>query len=288
MMNKSEFYKIALNKYKNQKLFNTIINIIMVVEKVRPSCLFETGDFKHDIEPEFFDIINTFNNQINANLQIEQDNFQFPRYLIFIKNSKIAKSLKNNSDIINNDKFLAESLGFQCIGHDYSNYNLTRISVEYTESNTNEIFMVELCELNKKSLASINKTANDLNSRFNKVLNPLNYNSICTIKTIEGTLFRYLQLQNKNYSYIIENSKDYISDFENYYISDEKVFQKSGTFKNLVNLNPDNITKLTEIYKIAIIDDKFTKCYENTNNHTQIEDVAKKILKLDLELWEKN
>lgn len=275
-------YKKLLDKYSSSKLFDVVLNLVLIIHKVRPAMLFESGSF-NDAEIEEFQKIYKTVKKAEPSLDKQNDSYPFPRTLVYLKKSFVDKNLDEDANNIEDDSLLGKYLGFLCAGHDYSNYKVTRISVDYFINKT--LYKAEVCDPRELSIETITQQAVIFNDSVNNVLRKFGYESEIKIKTIDGTLDRYKQLRENNLEYISTNLEQYISDFENHYISVEAVLKKSETYKHLKNLNPQCIKKLSEIYKIAIIDEKYSKSYERADTHPKILAVATKILKVDKDWW---
>ena len=281
--NDMQYFELLFKKYKNDKFIEIIINILLVIKKVRPATLYESGDFKKNRNEELFDIIKKINTLITPNILLYSfDSFKFPRILIYLKDSKVHKSITIDYNRLNNDKYIGQYLGFQCINHNFGDYTKTRISVrQYI--NDKEI-ITEVCEYNKIHIKELENTSNKLTLKINDVLSPYGFKCTNKIEIIYGTEDRYKYLFKKDMSYIKDNLDEYINDFENFYIADQKIFEKSSTYKNLIKL--ENLDFLSKIYKTYVIEDKANKFYENVDTHKKITIIANKLLKQDHILWE--
>ncbi len=279
------FIKKLLNTYENTEFFDLLVNLILVTEDIRPATLFETTDYKNygnldKIMDIFYSIINDF--IVNGiKLIIEDDNNAFPRFLIYKKGSFVEKSINEDINRIQDDYYLGQYLGFQCVGHDYANYKKSRITVKYyvTKNSINFYYIVEVCEIGKISLDKLKKEADKYNNNINKVLNKYYLSSFYQIDINDGTDKRQIELEKQNINYIKNNIDKYINDFDNFYISGLSTFEQSIVYKNLINLT--NLKLVSKVYTDMNTTDKYYKMYKNANTHEKILQVAKKILKLE-------
>ena len=278
---KSEEQKL-IDKYKNDKFFSIIINILLVIKKVRPSMLYESGDFKKDRTQELYGIIEKLNKVIApCVLLTSTDSFKFPRTFIYLKDSPVHKSIKKNNDRVDTDSYIAEYLGFQCKNHKYSDYRKTRVAIHYYV-NDNEI-ITEVCEYGKIHQKELKDNSDKLTLKINKVLSPYGIVSTNTIEISYGTEERYKQLLKKNIPYIKNNIYDYENDFVNFYISDEEAFLKSSTYKHLIKL--ENLNLLAKLYKKYVINTESDKFYKNADTREKVSEIANILLKEDHILW---
>jgi len=265
-----------------------MLNIILVIYKVRPSCLVATEDDKYDMIKILFKEIPNINLILNGTgLEIgykkynpATDNFDIS--LVFLKGSIVDNPIKKSTKKID-DEQIGKYVGFQCIGHDFGNFKVDRIGINISEKKTNTSFYDEVCEIKKSNINKLTENASKFNIKINNCLNKFGYNTIAKVKIWPGTLTRYSMLKNKNYDYIKKNMDEYINDFENNYIS--KLFNKSITFKNLKNINKYNINQITVLYNAANVEDRYKKYYNNAQTDKEVENVAKKLLINDNEFW---
>lgn len=283
-----------LNNYKkktNSVEIVHLLNIILVVYGVRPSFLFESAGYNdYNVKPEFYNVLKTINSILKSTntgleLKCKSDNFKFERIFVFLKDSMVDVSIKEDPKRVADDHYIGIYLGFICIDQNYSDYTSDRIVIRIVEKKSNHDLVVQVCEKNKISVNKLTLYANKLNKEINNCLNKFGYNSSFTITTVISTTTRYSNLINKNYKFIKKYISDYINDFENFYISDSDIFKNSKTLQNLKNINKDNIDKIIQLYKKAVIESYFDIYYNKANNHNDIKLITQQILIMDDKYW---
>jgi hypothetical protein len=115
-----------------------IMNLILVWEGARPGFLIESFNFSQDERKaratELLDIAT----RAGLAYRVESEE----RMRIFVGRAPLPPNFKTEMD-------LGVALGFQCAGHDYSNQEIDRRSIIYTEQTTNLNLITEVCEADK-------------------------------------------------------------------------------------------------------------------------------------------
>jgi len=285
-------YKKILKSVKDDNiLLHTVINIILVCEGARPSFLLESSDYTKEQMSIVAEIINKLNEKISKPLLSISDEWKFPRYFIFLKDSYVDNEiLKDNSKIIN-EEWIAKFLGFNCVGHDYSNFKKNRIVLEFFLNNKKPYsqLIVEVCEMEKIDINILKKSARDTNIKYNKILNPLGYKTFFTIKIDISVTERYEKLLSKDIEYIKKHREEYLNDLYNGYIANTDVFNTSTTYNKIKNISKKtsdhDLNKLEKIYKSAVIDENFDNFYQTKSTLEDIKNIALDIKNFDDFYW---
>jgi hypothetical protein len=287
---KQQTYKKLLDKYRYTPFFEVILSTILVCEGLRPAFLFESVNYYLDEHKSFIYTIPNIFKKIKP-LVYSVDSHKLPRTFVFLKDSFVDKSIQEDPSRKDDDRYIAEYLGFNCIGHtDYYNYMKTRITVRFLEVNSKKEYIVELCEEDKISLRTLKKKAKAKNDLINELLVPLGYKSQYFIEVFVGVIERYERLKNKDLVYVRKNVHEYINDMWNLYLAGDGSgtddLNNSLSKYNFENITNKNITKLTQIYKLACNDNAFDDLYKRANKDTKkINKVSQMLLKHDIEFW---
>lgn len=274
------FIKELIKEYKSTIYWTALVNVILVFYDARDSFLYESTNFKNDTEFIFL-LVKKFNKH-SGNLKITSDQFKYPRFFVYKKNSWVDKDIIKNPDNLVNDVSIAKYLGFICKGHDFGNFYVPRIYLSYYLNDGNNIIS-EVCEINKIPKKQIEKTANETSKRFNDVLNQYGLNVTFSINIDDGLNLRMEKLLQNDQKYILENIDEYDNDLFNHYLGDS--FEKSLTFKYLINSKTNIDEKLLKVLNIIykyIKDGLFDTVFETFS----VEDAENKILEFDNCVWE--
>lgn len=274
-----QLLKNLLKKYSNSNYMENILNLILVIKDIRPSFLYESANFpKHSLN-EIQDIIQSLNNY--TQLVYLSDNFKFPRILIYKKGSWVEQSLLTDPKRINIDDFIGQYLGFQCVGHDFGNQKISRVVVNIHTTNGKNL-MTEVCEYSKVSVPDIELKAKQLTDKMNNVFKKFYIKVTYTVRVETTITERSQQLSKGNVDFIKKNLFDYYSDFENYYISNQKIFESSITYRELSNLR--NLDLVAFLHKSSI-EGLYDRYYSSAKTIPQIESVAKMLVEEDRQFW---
>jgi uncharacterized protein YjaG (DUF416 family) len=283
-------YKKLLDTYSNTWFFEVILSAILVCEEIRPAFLFESINYYSDEEKAFIYTVPALFKNIKP-LVCSVDSHTYPRTFVFLKDSPVDKSIRESPARKNDARYIAQYLGFNCVGHDdYYNPLKTRITVRMFEKVRNVEYIVELCEKDKTNLRTLMKKVKAKNARINALLLPLGYESVYVVDVSVGYLERYEHLKNKDIDYVNTHSADYINDLWNFYLagdgSSTTDLDSSLSKYHFANVTNKNITKLAKIYKLACIDNAFDTLYKNANKDMKkISKVSKMLLQHDIEFW---
>jgi hypothetical protein len=283
-------YKKLLDKYRGTPFFEVILSAILVCEELRPAFLFESINYYSDEEKAFIYTVPELFKNIKP-LVCSVDSHAHPRTFVFLKDSPVDKSIREDPMRKSDDRYIAQYLGFHCVGHnDYYNAMKTRITVRMFEKVSNREYIVEVCEKDKTNLRTLRTKVKAKNDRINALLLPLGYESAYVIEVSVGCLERYEHLKNKDIDYVKKHSFEYINDLWNLYLagdgSSTADLDNSLSKYHFENLTTKNITKLAKIYKMACIDNAFDALYNNANKDIKkISKVSKMLLQHDTEFW---
>lgn len=283
-------YKKLLDKYRITPFFEVILSAILVCEEIRPAFLFESINYYSDEEKAFIYTVPELFKNIKP-LVYSVDSHAHPRTFVFLKDSIVDKSIREDPSRKNNDRYIAQYLGFHCVGHgDYYNPMTTRITVRMFEKVSNREYIVEVCQKDKTNLRTLRKKVKAKNDRINALLLPLGYESAYAIDVLIGFIERYEHLKNKDIDYVKKHSFEYINDLWNLYLagdgSSTADIDNSLSKHHFENVTTKNITKLTKIYKLACIDEAFDGLYRDAHKDTKkINKVSKMLLQHDTEYW---
>lgn len=274
-----EFIKQLIKEYKSTIYWEALVNVILVFHDARDAFLYESTNFNNDTKFIFL-LVEKFNIH-GGKLKITSDNFRYPRFFVYKENSWVDKDIQENPHNVVDDYSIAKYLGFQCVGHDYSNYYAPRITVEYyLEPNTQII--VEVCEINKIPKNQLIKQSNKTLKRLNNVLNKYGMKVNVSINIDDGLDIRTQRLFENNTKYILENKEKYKDDLSNNYLSNN--WTKSPTFKYLemttTKLNDNLLIILKIIYKY-LNEGIFDKVF----NTFSLKEAEGRILEFDECIW---
>ena len=275
--------KSLLDKYKSSKLFEPVLNIVLVLKRLRQSTLFETGSFTKEECKEHRSICDSL-----PMIHIETDDFTFPRILVMLKYGIVHEILNADPNIINNDTWVGIFLGFMSPGGDYGNFYKNRITCHFMETTQNEAFSSEtvVMDNNVFSEEEIKKRTSLKASEINHELQKIGYACKEKIEILIGCDERYEKLKNKDVPYVKDNFIFYLDDYENNYISDRDILLESDIHQRLKNVNTQNISLLRDhYYKTIMENDEFRDMYQETATHEDIKQVAINIRNLDSEWW---
>jgi len=297
-----EFINVLIKKYKSTIYWEALVNVILVFHSARDAFLYESTNFKNDTDFIFL-LVEKFN-KYGGKLKIKSDEFKYPRFFVYKENSWVDKDIQKNPMNLYSDPSIAGYLGFQCVGHDFSNYRVPRITIGYyiesnqiiaeesrqiiTEESRQIIaeesrqIIAEVCEINKIPKSKIVKQSNEKLKRFNNVLNKYGIKMNVSINVDDGLDMRIKNLFENKKKYILKNKEDYKNDLANNYLNDD--WEKSFTFKYLeeskTDIDKNLLTVLKIIYKY-INDGLFDKVFDMYS----LKEAGGRILEFDECIW---
>ena len=273
-----EFINVLIKKYKSTIYWEALVNVILVFHGARDAFLYESTNFKNDTDFIFL-LVEKFN-KYGGKLKIKSDEFKYPRFFVYKENEWVDKDIEKNPMNLYNDPSIAGYLGFQCIGHDFSNYRVPRITIGYYIESSQII--AEVCEINKIPKSKIVKQSNEKLKRFNNVLNKYGIKMNVSINVDDGLEMRTKNLFENKKKYILKNKEDYKNDLANNYLNDD--WEKSFTFKYLeeskTDIDKNLLTVLKIIYKY-INDGLFDKVFDMYS----LKEASGRILEFDECIW---
>jgi hypothetical protein len=275
-----QFIKDLIKEYKSTIYWTALVNVILVFYDARDSFLYESTNFKNDTK-FIFSLVKKFNKHFD-NLKITSDQFKYPRFFVYKKNSWVDKDIIKNPDNLVNNFSIAKYLGFTCKGHDFSNFYVPRIYVRYILNDGSNIIS-EVCEINKISKKQLEQIANDKSKSFNNVLNQYDVNVTFSVNIDDGVNLRMEKLLQNDQKYILENIDEYDNDLANHYLADN--WEKSLTFKYLINSETNIDEKLLKVLNIIykyIKNGLFDTVFENFS----LDEAQDRILEFDNCIWE--
>jgi len=300
-----EFINVLIKKYKSTIYWEALVNVILVFHGARDAFLYESTNFKNDTNFIFL-LVEKFN-KYGSKLKIKSDEFKYPRFFVYKENGWVDKDIQKNPMNLYSDPSIAGYLGFQCVGHDFSNYRVPRITIgyyiEYIESRQiiaeesrqiiaeesrqiiaeeSRQIIAEVCEINKIPKSKIVKQSNEKLKRFNNVLNKYGIKMNVSINVDDGLDTRTKNLFENKKKYILKNKEDYKNDLANNYLNDD--WEKSFTFKYLeeskTDIDKNLLTVLKIIYKY-INDGLFDKVFDMYS----LKEAGGRILEFDECIW---
>jgi hypothetical protein len=273
-----EFINTLIKKYKSTIYWEALVNVILVFHGARDAFLYESTNFKNDTDFIFL-LVEKFN-KYGGKLKIKSDEFKYPRFFVYKENEWVDKDIDKNPMNLYNDPSIAGYLGFQCIGHDFSNYRVPRITIGYYIESSQII--AEVCEINKIPKSKIVKQSNEKLKRFNNVLNKYGIKMNVSINVDDGLEMRTKNLFENKKKYILKNKEDYKNDLANNYLNED--LEKSFTFKYLedskTDIDKNLLTVLKIIYKY-INDGLFDKVFDMYS----LKEASGRILEFDECIW---
>ena len=273
-----EFINTLIKKYKSTIYWEALVNVILVFHGARDAFLYESTNFKNDTDFIFL-LVEKFN-KYGGKLKIKSDEFKYPRFFVYKENEWVDKDIDKNPMNLYNDPSIAGYLGFQCIGHDFSNYRVPRITIGYYIESSQII--AEVCEINKIPKSKIVKQSNEKLKRFNNVLNKYGIKMNVSINVDDGLEMRTKNLFENKKKYILKNKEDYKNNLANNYLNED--LEKSFTFKYLeeskTDIDKNLLTVLKIIYKY-INDGLFDKVFDMYS----LKEASGRILEFDECIW---
>jgi hypothetical protein len=274
---KNELITILKSHEKDSDLFQYILNIFLVFADVRDGTLIEYNNLKNDKKRiEAKTIINNFVEFLNTNSKdkLVQCHTSLD-YRIMIT--------KNQSKLFNKDENIGEILNFICIGHDYGNDKVDRLSIHIKEKTTNCDIYSESCEFSKIDIKNITEIFTERIKKWNIATAKYNlpYEFEFYTKDNISQITRLRNIDNK--SYIEKNKNDYINDLYNYFHSHFLEYEDDNySFSKYIKKY--SLFKL--IYILTIEYDIFISLYKD-KNLDEIEEIQLKLFDFDKELLEK-
>ena len=185
-----------LNSCENTKIFQMVMNIILVKYGGRYATLIEENNFSKTEQEKFSKILDVIITYFSL--------YKTPdivSYRYYVTNTQINTPT--------NQPEIAVLLGYYCAGHDFGNESIKRISLDIIEINTNTQIYVEVGEFSKvdiKQLTDFGKNKCELwNSIMKRLSLPYSFMiNIEIVEPIESFLSRY-----KDIEYVTENLEEY-------------------------------------------------------------------------------
>ena len=185
-----------LNSYENTKIFQMVMNIILVKYGGRYATLIEKNNFTKTEQEKYSNILDTLITDFGL-----YKTHDIVSYRYYVTETQINTPT--------NQPEIAILLGYYCAGHDFGNESIKRISLDIIEINTNTQIYVEVGEYSKvdiKQLTDFGKNKCDLwNSIMSRLSLPYSFMiNIEIVEPIESFLSRY-----KDIEYVTENLEEY-------------------------------------------------------------------------------
>jgi hypothetical protein len=248
------FIKAFIDRFTQSIFFEAVVNVTLVYYNERDAFLYESTNFKNNTQ-FIYKLVEMFNNN-GAKFKIKNDEYTFPRFLVYKEDSWIDKDLEKNPDNIRDDSSLAKYLGFQCVGHDFSNYWESRITVSFfvenPKYNKRANIVTEVCEINKIPKNEIERIAFEKLERFNSVLKQYDLKVTVDITVDQGVNSRIKKVDEKNIVYIRDNIDDYTNDIENEYGNFDKTYTYQYLEKNNYKIDYKFIDFLKFFYNYMV------------------------------------
>lgn len=278
---KNELQQILELCEKDNNLFQYILNIFLVFANVRTGTLIEYNNLHKDKErQEAQKKVNDFIDFLNKNSHDKLLLVQCPTsldYQIMI--------MKNDFEFYIEDENIGKILNFMCIGHDYENNEIDRLSINIKEIKTNCHIYAESCEFSKIDIEKINDIFTERIKEWNNAISEYNlpYKFEFYIKKDISQLTRLNNIDDK--SFVEINRDDYKEDLYNYFHSYFLEYEDEDTDYSFSKyIEKYSLFKL--IYTLAIKHDIFGSLYYG-KNLDEIEEVSLKLLEFDKELLKK-
>lgn len=152
-----------LKEYEGTPVFEMLINLILVAYDGRKGTLLEFSALKDPIISQAMETMIDYYIQI-LKLFKNRDVAVANRYFVY-KNPK--------TKVPTNDHETAIFLGFTCVGHDYSNGSIPRISGHIIEKTTGHTIYSEVCEISKIDEQTLINHLKTLIDDFNRIIDKL-------------------------------------------------------------------------------------------------------------------
>lgn len=192
---------------KNSAILLHLINILLVYENVRTSYLLETANINFELT--HIDIILIICKELK--LHILKDKIAYNKYPRFF----IHKNLKNTP---NNDEKIGIALDMFKPGGNYYDYTQKRVIYQITEETTNTHLYSEVILFNEVNFEEFEKYTTNKKNNWNNILIKYNLPFKFKFETIidDGIEIRIQKINENDIQYIINNSKEYINDINNF------------------------------------------------------------------------
>jgi hypothetical protein len=275
--------KILKKCQSNYELFDAAVSLVLVARGARPACLIQIHLWGKKAA-KFHTLFDTINRVTEADLVL----FDMPyEILVCRRDSWVAGAIQESPETLKYHNYIGHYLGFQCAGEMFWDTTKPRITVSIIETVTNMEIYTEVCEFSKHSVENLLQSTSTINCAFQKVLNPLGYDTKVEITVDDGTHERYKQLREGNRKYIEDWLDEYMNDFENYYISDPKTFKTSKTYKHLAQLN--HLDLISQVYLEYVVENRGLELYKSADyDIKKILQIAKEVKKIDDAFWKQH
>lgn len=200
-------------------MIHAILNILLVMKKVRPAMLIEGMNFPRKTRKE--KLLKLLQLAKDSGLKFILENQEFWRYLVATPRVIDLYTKKPT------EKNLGKVLGFYCYRHKYGDQNRARVSAVIKMGSID--LVVEVCELKKvnKDLTHFHGYYEDLLQRIAKVIVPLGLPiPSLTFTEMSSRTLRIDALERWDVPYIRSNVNDYIMDLDNFWAPDSIFAQK--------------------------------------------------------------
>ena len=271
---KSELKTILKSCEKDNNLFQYILNIFLVFANVRTGTLIEYNNLNNEKKrKEAQKKVNNFVDFLNKNSEdkLVQCHTSLD-YRIMI--------MKNQLELYIEDENIGKILNFICIGHDYANNRIDRLSIHIKETTTNCDIYAESCEFSKINIENIKDIFTKRIKEWNIATSKYNLPYKFEFYT-EENISQITRLHNiDDISFVEKNENDYINDLYNYFHSHFLEYEDTDySFSKYIKKY--SLFKL--IYIITTEYDIFSSIYEG-KNLDEIEEIALKLFDFDKEL----
>ncbi len=186
------------------------MNLILVQHGARQGYLFESANYENNVGMQ--KAIRTLNLIVRSVGLVQNEDPTarpaYPRFLI----TKQRHAIRTEADI-------ARVLGFYCIGHDYGNMDVQRLTCVLTEKTRNVNMTTEVCEMERISMTALQTFYQNKASVFQRALRLYGPHLQVEYKlTTEYTRRQKLdKVINNDIQFVIDNADVFDDDLYNYF-----------------------------------------------------------------------
>ena len=246
--------KSLLNSYENTKIFEIVMNIILVKYGGRYATLIENNGFSKTEQEKYSKILDT--------IITDFDLYKTPdivSYRYYVTETQI-NTPTNHPEI-------AVLLGYYCKDHDFSNTSLKRVSLDILEVQTNSQIYVEVGEYSKVDIKKLTEFGNNKCKLWNSIMKKLSLpysftTSIEIIEPIETYMSRY-----KDIEYVREHLVEYAIILYNNFVNTSVFVDKKELIIEYFDIFVFIMDKINE----KIIDKLFDKYRYPSNGFDNLE-----------------
>jgi hypothetical protein len=218
-----------LKKYEDTNLFEILLNIILVYGDARSATLVELNNLTLEERKNEKDIIYKLISALKLNTL--QDPFASYRFFV----------TKNSLSTPETQEDIAKILEFVCIGHDFGNQEIVRLSSSIYEEKTNRPMITEVCESEKISRDQLKQILKSKINKMNNTMKKMNLEYRFHYSITKSYPKQYLIRKSKNKEFVRKHLVDYVNLIYNDFFSESRFVK-----------NPDLILEKFDLFGVII------------------------------------